>query len=46
MIEFEICPMVSDSEMDEKGYVHYKSWQETYSGLMPDDYLKGLTLEK
>ena len=46
MINFEICPMVSDSEMDEKGYVHYKSWQETYSGLMPDDYLKNLTLEK
>lgn len=46
MIEFEICPMVSDSEMDEKGYVHYKSWQETYSGLMPEDYLKSLTLEK
>ena len=46
MIEFEICPMVSEAEMDEKGYVHYKSWQETYIGLMPDEYLKNLTLEK
>ncbi|MBE6651065.1 MAG: GNAT family N-acetyltransferase [Ruminococcaceae bacterium] len=46
MINFEICPMVSDSEMDEKGFVHWKSWQETYTQLMPDDYLKNLTLEK
>ena len=46
MIDFEICVMATDSEMDEKGYVHYKSWQETYIGLMPDDYLNNLTLEK
>ncbi|MBE6620415.1 MAG: GNAT family N-acetyltransferase [Ruminococcaceae bacterium] len=46
MIEYEICPMTTDAEMDEKGYVHWKSWQETYTGLMPDDYLKNITLEK
>ena len=46
MIDFEICVMATDSEKDEKGYVHYKSWQETYIGLMPDDYLNNLTLEK
>ena len=32
--------------MDEKGYVHWKSWHETYKDLMPDDYLKSITLEK
>ncbi|MBR3893843.1 MAG: GNAT family N-acetyltransferase [Clostridia bacterium] len=46
MIEFEICPMTTDAEKEEKGYVHWKSWQETYKGLMPDHYLSSLTLEK
>ena len=38
--------MTTEAEMDEKGYVHWKSWNETYIGLMPDDYLKNITLEK
>ena len=46
MIEYEICEMTTDGEMDEKGYVHWKSWHETYAGLMPDDYLENVTLEK
>ena len=46
MIKYEICRMTTDDEMDEKGYVHWKSWHETYTGLMPDDYLKNITLEK
>lgn len=46
MIEYEICPMTTEAEMDEKGYIHWKSWHETYNGLMPDDYLKNITLEK
>ena len=46
MVEYEICPMTTETEMDEKGYVHWKAWHETYSGLMPDDYLKNITLEK
>ena len=46
MIEYEICSMTTDSEMDEKGYVHWKSWQETYEGLMPQEYLENITLEK
>ena len=44
MIDFEICPMTTDAEKEEKGYVHWKSWQETYAGLMPDQYLNSLTL--
>lgn len=29
-----------------KGYVHYQSWIETYTGLFPDEYIQSLTLEK
>ena len=46
MIDFEICKMTTENEMDEKGYVHWKSWHETYTGIMPSDYLDNVTLEK
>ena len=46
MVNYEICPITTETEMDEKGYVHWKSWHETYKDLMPDDYLKSITLEK
>lgn len=46
MYSFEINPMISDLEKDEKGYVHWKSWLETYTGIMPEDYLKNVTLER
>lgn len=29
-----------------KGYVHYQSWIETYTGLFPDDVMNRLSLEK
>ena len=38
--------MKTDDDMDAKGYVHWKSWHETYEGLMPDDYLNSISLEK
>ena len=38
--------MTTEREMDEKGYVHWKSWQETYADLMPREYLATLTLDK
>ena len=41
-----ISDMKTDQEMDGKGYVHWKSWQETYAGLMAPQYLERLTLEK
>ena len=41
-----IKPMESGEEMDGKGYVHYKSWHETYTGLVDPGYLEGITLEK
>lgn len=46
MINYKIVPLTTESEMDEKGYVHWKSWHETYEGLIPGDYLNGITLEK
>lgn len=33
-------------DYDRKGYVHYQSWLETYSGLIPDHILANQTLEK
>lgn len=33
-------------DMDAKAYVHWKSWQETYPGLVDEEYLSRLTLEK
>lgn len=41
-----IKPMESDSEIRGKAYVHWKSWQETYTGLVDQNYLDNLTLEK
>jgi ribosomal protein S18 acetylase RimI-like enzyme len=38
--------MKTDEEMDGKGYVHWKSWQETYAGLMPQACLDKLSLEQ
>ncbi|MCI6837909.1 MAG: hypothetical protein MR861_08710, partial [Clostridiales bacterium] len=45
MPPYKIKPMETETEMDGKGYVHYKSWQETYPGLVPQAYLESVTLE-
>lgn len=36
------CP----DDIDGKAYVHWKSWQETYAGIISQSYLDQLTLEK
>ena len=37
----------SEAEIEGKGYVHWKSWQEAYAGLIDLQYLKEtVTLEK
>ena len=41
-----IKPMESDSEIRGKAYVHWKSWQDTYSGLIDQSYLDNLSIEK
>ena len=34
------------ADYDQKGYVHWKSWQETYTGLIDEVYLEKQSLEK
>lgn len=41
-----IKPMETGAETDGKGYVHYKSWHETYAGLVDAGYMEGVTLEQ
>ena len=41
-----IKPMETETETDGKGYVHYKSWRETYTGLVDAGYMEGVTLEQ
>ena len=38
-----IKPMESDSEIKGKAYVHWKAWQETYSGFVDQAYNDKLT---
>ena len=45
-MSYIIKPMQTVDEIDGKGYVHYKSWQETYVGLIDAEYLKNMTEEK
>ena len=46
MCGYTIKPMESEAEINGKGYVHYKSWHETYAGLIDADYMEGITLQK
>lgn len=40
-----IKKMETPAEIEGKGYVHWKAWQEAYQGLLPQDYLDSRTLE-
>ena len=46
MSKINIVPMVTDVDMDGKAYVHWKSWHETYTGLIDPAYMERITLEK
>ena len=46
MCRYLIKSMESEEEINGKAYVHYKSWHETYTGLIDAAYLEGITLEK
>ncbi|HFU4459428.1 TPA: N-acetyltransferase family protein [Streptococcus suis] len=35
-----IKPMESETEIQGKAYVHWKSWQEAYADLLPQEFLK------
>ena len=41
-----IKPMETDAEIKGKAFVHWKCWQETYPGLVSQEYLEKLTPEK
>ena len=41
-----IQKMETDTEIREKAYVHWKSWQEAYSGIVEQKYLDEHTLEQ
>lgn len=38
-MDFVIKPMESEEEIKGKAYVHWKSWQEAYAGLIDQEYL-------
>lgn len=46
MYRYTIKRMEGEAETDGKGYVHYKSWHETYAGLIDENYMEGITPEK
>jgi ribosomal protein S18 acetylase RimI-like enzyme len=41
-----IIRKASVDDAEGKGYVHYQSWIETYTGLFPNDVMSRLSLEK
>ncbi|HFI0700910.1 GNAT family N-acetyltransferase [Streptococcus suis] len=42
-----IKPMASETEIQGKAYVHWKSWQEAYADLLPQEFLENVyTLER
>ena len=45
MSELILKPMETEEEIRGKAYVHWKSWQESYAGLVDPGYLQRLTLE-
>lgn len=46
MSGIRIVPMETVADMEGKGYVHWKSWQESYADIVSADYLANMTLEK
>lgn len=44
-MDYIIKPMETDEEIRGKAYVHWKSWQEAYRGIVDAGYLEHLTLE-
>lgn len=44
-LNITIKKMETNDEIKGKGYVHWKSYQEAYQGLVAQDYLDKLTLE-
>ena len=45
-MDITIKPIETDDEIRGKAYVHWKSWQEAYSGIVEQKYLDERTLEQ
>lgn len=45
-MEIEIKQMETDEEIKGKAYVHWRSWQREYAGIVSTAYLEKLTLDK
>jgi ribosomal protein S18 acetylase RimI-like enzyme len=45
-MKIAIKEMETDDEINGKAYVHWKSWQEAYKGIVNQEYLDKLTLDK
>ncbi|MBR4798855.1 MAG: GNAT family N-acetyltransferase [Clostridia bacterium] len=45
-MNYLIKPMETPEEIKGKAYVHWRSWQAAYAGIINRDYLAALTLEK
>lgn len=43
---FTIVPMLTAQEIEGKAYVHWKAWQETYTKLLPAEFLETRKLEQ
>lgn len=41
-----IIRLMNENDYEGKGYVHYQSWIETYTGLIDQNYLNTRTLDK
>ena len=44
--KIEVKPLETEKEIKEKAYVHWKTWHDTYTGHLNQDYLDRLTLER
>lgn len=45
-MDVHIMPMTTEEDIAGKAYVHWKSWHETYSELVDEEFMKTITLEK
>ena len=45
-MRISVMPMQTEEDMDGKAYVHWKSWHETYTGIVDAEFLPDFSLEK
>lgn len=45
-MDITIKKMETPAEIEGKGYVHWKTWREAYTGMLDQEYLDRQTLEK